>query len=158
MMALPTAKPTIVPAETLCCQYTDLNTVAGVAPDDVWAAGSWGNDPLFMHWDGSSWSIVPGPAGATGNIYEMVAISSDDVWAVDALNGTGVGKFYHWDGSDWSIIPGQEIPGAVGIKRHGGLAAVGPCDLWAVGSYDFGGPVSPLIERLEPGGGSPADF
>ncbi|MHC5113166.1 MAG: hypothetical protein ACYTGP_01900 [Planctomycetota bacterium] len=139
------------PAEPLCCQSTDLNTVAGVAPDDVWAAGSYGIEPLFMHWDGSSWSIVPGPAGATGTIYEMVAIASDDVWAVDTLNGTGFGQFYHWDGTAWSFVPGQEIPGAVQIERHGGLAAVGPCEVWAVGSYNFGtSPVLSLIERLQP--------
>jgi hypothetical protein len=139
------------PAETLCCQSTDLKTVAGVAPDDVWAGGFYGVEPLFMHWDGSSWSIVPGPE-TTGSIYQMVAIASDDVWAVDAPATLGAGKFYHWDGAAWSIVEGQEIPGAVGVERHGGLAAVGPCDLWAVGSYNFGtNPVLPLIERLTPG-------
>jgi hypothetical protein len=145
------------PAETLCCQSTDLNTVAGVAPDDIWAAGAYGNEPLFMHWDGSSWSIVPAPA-TTGTIQEMVAIASDDVWAVDAPATLGAGKFYHWDGSSWSIVQGQEIPGAVSVARHGGLAAVGPCDVWAVGSYNFGSnPVHPLIERLVPGNELPGD-
>jgi hypothetical protein len=147
------------PAEPLCCQSTDLNTVAGVAPDDVWAAGSWGLEPLFMHWDGASWSIVPGPA-TTGTIYEMVAIASDDVWAVDRVVETqGIGKFYHWDGTTWSIVAGQEIPGAIEIERHGGLAATGPCDLWAVGSYKFeSSSVLPLIERLQPNDGPPADI
>jgi hypothetical protein len=140
------------PAEPLCCQSTDLNTVAGVAPDDVWAAGSWGIEPLFMHWNGSSWSIVPGPAGATGNIYQMVAIASDDVWAVDALNGTGIGKFYHWDGVSWSIVLPQDIPGATTVSRHAGLAAVGSCDIWATGSVDYGQGTEPFIERLQPGG------
>ncbi len=147
------------PAEDLCCQSTDLNAVAGVASDDVWAAGSWGADPLFMHWDGSSWTVVPGPPGATGWIMDMIAIASDDVWAVDALNDSGIGQFYHWDGTAWSILQGQEIPGAVQVNRHGGLAAVGPCDVWAVGSYNFGSdPNQALIERLQPTGAPLGDL
>ncbi|MHC5113167.1 MAG: hypothetical protein ACYTGP_01905 [Planctomycetota bacterium] len=140
------------PAEGLCCQSTDLNSATGVAPDDVWAAGSYGQEPLFMHYDGSSWTIVPGPPGALGTVHQIVAIASDDVWAVDSsVTYPGFGKFYHWDGTAWSVVPGQEIPGAEQVERHGGLAAVGPCDVWAVGSYNFGvDPVLPLIERLQP--------
>jgi hypothetical protein len=138
------------PTET-SFQATEFNTVAGVATDDVWAAGSNGAQPLFAHWDGSSWSVVPGPA-TTGTIQEMVAIASDDVWAVDSPAQVPlIGKFYHWDGVSWSIVSPQSIPGATNVSRHAGLAAVGPCDVWAVGSIDFGSGIGPFIERLEPG-------
>jgi len=42
-----------------------LNGVAAITPDDVWAVGSSGQGApsrtLIEHWDGSTWSIVPSP-------------------------------------------------------------------------------------------------
>jgi hypothetical protein len=44
-----------------------LNSVAAIAPDDVWAVGNGtdsndadNTDPAFEHWDGTQWSLVPG--------------------------------------------------------------------------------------------------
>ena len=91
---------------------------------------------------------MPSPQ-TTGTVYKIAAIASDDVWAVDhAAQVPVIGKFYHWDGVAWSIQQPQQIPGAVAVQRHGGLAAAGECDVWAVGSIDFGQGVEPFIERL----------
>ena len=134
------------PSETIA--DVNLYTVAAIASDDVWAAGGHNATPFFMHWDGSAWSVVPSPA-TTGTIHEIAAIASDDVWAVDhAAQVPAIGKFYHWDGIRWSIVTPPEIPGATAVERHGGLAAVGACDVWAVGSRQIGLSVFPLIERL----------
>ena len=145
------------PTET-SFNITEFNAVAGVAPDDIWAAGSDGVNPLFAHWDGTGWTVVPGPA-TTGTVHYLAAIATDDIWAVDSpAQLPPFSKYYHWDGSAWSIVPPPVVPGAINVSRHGGLAAVGPCDVWAVGSVDYGSGVNPFIERLEPGGCSESFF
>jgi hypothetical protein len=138
-----------VPSPANDIDSSRLYAVAAIASDDVWAAGSDLDGPLFMHWDGSSWAVVPEPPGATGTIQKLAAIASDDVWAVDY--SYPIGDYYHWDGSSWSTET-ADIPGATIVARHGGLAAAGSCDVWAVGNVNFGqGPV-PFIERLQVGG------
>ncbi|HYS44322.1 MAG TPA: hypothetical protein VEM32_10130, partial [Geobacteraceae bacterium] len=44
----------------------EFESVAALAPDDVWAVGSRQPSfaefqPLIEHWDGTAWSVVPGP-------------------------------------------------------------------------------------------------
>ena len=69
-----------------------LRAVAGVAPNDVWAAGQfsfWAGQgialprPLMMHWEGKSWRMVsvPEPGGMLEYVSDVVAVSSRDVWA-----------------------------------------------------------------------------
>jgi hypothetical protein len=68
-----------------------LEGVVALAPDDVWAVGSYGSNctdfcqfTLAMHWDGISWSIVSSGNVPTGNNFlEAVdAAPSNDLWAV----------------------------------------------------------------------------
>lgn len=146
-----------VPNPTQSIASAHLNAVAAISSDDVWAAGDSPSGPLFMHWGGNSWTIVPGPPGVTGTVQRLAAIASDDVWAVDSpWQVPLLGKYYHWDGTAWSVVPGPEIPGATSVSRHGGLAAVGSCDVWAVGSINLGNGIEPFIERLQGGGGATA--
>lgn len=69
----------------------NLYGVAAASASDVWAVGSYSNDPqnqdvqtLIEHWNGSSWSIVPGlNPGAQGNAFNAVTtVSASNVWAV----------------------------------------------------------------------------
>jgi len=137
------------PGESL--DQTFLYDVVALASDDVWAAGKDLNGPLFMHWDGIEWTIVPGPEGVQGTIQALAAIATDDVWAVDSPWAVPlISKYYHWDGTSWSVVIPPAIPGAVNVNRAGGLAAVGPCDVWAVGSTSDGQTGFPFIERLQP--------
>ncbi|HYO49240.1 MAG TPA: S-layer homology domain-containing protein, partial [Chloroflexia bacterium] len=68
-----------------------LEGVVALAPDDVWAVGSYGTNctdfcqfTLVMHWDGTAWSIVSSGNVPTGNNFlEAVdAASTNDLWAV----------------------------------------------------------------------------
>ncbi len=137
-----------VPNPSEAIDSSHLNAVDGVASNDIWAAGDSPDGPLFMHWDGSSWTIVPSPA-STGTVHKLAAIASDNVWAVDtAWQAPVISKYYHWDGIAWSVVTPPEVPGAAAVNRHGGLAAAGPCDVWAVGSVQVGQTIQPLIERL----------
>ena len=140
-----------VPSPALTIPSSGLNSVTAIGPNDVWAAGSRGLDPLFLHWDGASWTEVPGPP-VQGPIHQIAALASDNVWAVDtAVQVPIVGKYYHWDGTAWSVVTPPDVAGATQVARHGGMAAVGECDIWAVGSKVVGSDLGPFIERLQPG-------
>ncbi|MGI8587363.1 MAG: S-layer homology domain-containing protein [Chloroflexia bacterium] len=67
-----------------------LNAVSALASGDVWAVGSsytnnYGpRQTLTEHWNGTAWSVVPGPSPSNSYNY-LVAISAlanGDVWAV----------------------------------------------------------------------------
>ena len=70
-----------------------LESLAPLAANDVWAAGTYLDDTrdfapvaLVEHWDGHSWSIVPTPhpGGPTGfdALHGIAAVSVTDIWAV----------------------------------------------------------------------------
>lgn len=120
-----------------------------IAPDDVWFVGDWLTIPptgparkeaLTMHWNGSSFSIVPAPffnndtLGGHG-LTAVSAVASDDVWAVGGgHDGDYVSFSYivHWDGSQWEHRPG---PTAGWFHRLHDVEAVASDDVYAVGDY-----------------------
>jgi len=98
-----------------------LNAVAAIATDDVWAVGQDSAlRSLFLHWDGQAWSIVDGPPDS-GPQNAVAALATDDVWSA------GFGRFHHWDGNSWSTIPNPPI-------SPRGLTAIASNDIWASGS------------------------
>ena len=90
------------------------------------------------HWDGSQWSIIPGPVvasvpelghAASDDLLAVDGVSGHDVWAVGAAAPVGT-LTIHWDGTRWSLVPSPET------GFNGELAAVAtisPGDIWAVG-------------------------
>src|SRR5207253_8926677 len=65
-----------------------LYRVAAISANDVWAVGYYVSggqqQPLMQHWDGTTWTTVPGPATNNGAFYSVSALSLTDVWAVGA--------------------------------------------------------------------------
>ncbi|CAG1010700.1 hypothetical protein PHYC_03906 [Phycisphaerales bacterium] len=126
-----------------------LYDVAALAPNDAWAVGigaGYGDAtsssvPLAAHWDGSSWTDVEVPLVANRHheLGSVLAISSDDVWAIGDyrnISGTFRGITYHWDGTRWSHI--QSPIEAVSQSGLEDIAATGPNDVWAIGGSDAG--------------------
>lgn len=77
-----------------------LESLAPLAANDVWAAGTYLDDTrdfapvaLVEHWDGHSWSIVPTPHGIepTGfdSLHGIAAVSATDIWAVGEAGTIG---------------------------------------------------------------------
>jgi hypothetical protein len=72
--------------------HNDLLGVTAVATNDVWAVGSYGDEPaqapqtLTEHWNGTTWALVPSPnrhgTTASNVLAGVAAISTNDVWAV----------------------------------------------------------------------------
>ena len=128
-----------------------LADIAVVAPNDVWAVGSYAvPGPLWqtfiLHWNGTSWSVIPSPNQAPGSnyLYGVTARAANDVWAVgsytDASNTTQA-LILHWDGVSWSISPTAVAPADSTLQD---VAALAPNAVWAIGFVDNGIISTPL--------------
>jgi hypothetical protein len=153
----PTPVLTCVPAWDVVSspQLSDLTTlqsVTTITSNDVWAVGSYaptgqgGSRTQIMHWDGTAWTVVPGPnLGASNNALNSVAaVTSTDVWAVGFYFPNTVAQtlILHWNGASWSRIPSPNV--GSGHNTLSGVAAHASNDVWAVGDYNY--PASrPLI-------------
>lgn len=121
-----------------------LAEAAALSADDIWAVGlaaGFGDAratsvPLAVHWDGDDWTDVDVPliSNRHHELNDVVAIASDDVWAVGDyrfIAGTFRGVTYHWDGEAWSHIPSPiEDLSQSGLND---VAASGPDNVWALG-------------------------
>jgi hypothetical protein len=119
-----------------------LNGVASIAADDVWAVGSSGQSApsrtLIQHWDGSTLSVIPSPnKGPFPNGLSAVdALAPDDIWAVGSWFTKGFVDrtlILHWDGTAWSRVPSPNADAA-----DNGLVSIAPIatdDVWAVGFH-----------------------
>jgi len=111
-----------------------LNAVSASGASDAWAvgftipAGYRVRQPLYEHWNGTAWSVVPGPGlGLNG----VAALSASNAWAV-GIRGTVV----HWDGTAWSTVtvpsPNPSYPAGANLNA---ITALSASDIWAVGSF-----------------------
>lgn len=131
-----------VPSPGIGTQGNALLDVSAVSASDVWAVGHWIQDDndlhraLIQHWDGTQWSIVPEPelAAEQSELNGVVAISSNDVWAVGRVSERyGYNPHplsLHWDGTTWSNV-------SVPTLSNGSLRSVSAAsanDVWAVGA------------------------
>jgi hypothetical protein len=101
-----------------------LNAVVALTPDNAWAvgystpglAGQSATLTLILHWDGTTWSIVPSPnvgpnsTSQSNRLLGITANSADDIYAFGsyfAADGSGhqMTLLLHWDGTSWTIVP-----------------------------------------------------
>jgi hypothetical protein len=133
---------TRIPTPNVSNRSHELMDVEAIGPDDVWAVGASRNltelyRTLILHWNGSGWSVVPSPnvPGAENTLQGVSGTSADDVWAVgwawDGIVGRQI--FLHWDGASWTQVDGPGGPTAC-AGCTGDVVAMGPDDVWAVGS------------------------
>ena len=129
----------------------ELLGVDAVSPTDAWAVGLTGDgsteQPLILHFDGSTWTAeLPPPEVTIGRLDAVSALGPNDVWAVgstvDVALGTEQALVLHFDGSAWSSV--SVNPGGGG-SRLLGVSAQAPDDVWAVGSHHLG----PLILHFD---------
>ncbi|HJT59999.1 MAG TPA: hypothetical protein VJ761_26050 [Ktedonobacteraceae bacterium] len=120
-----------------------LNSIAAVAPDDLWAVGYYNagfDRTLIEHWDGSQWSIVPSPniKGTSNRLNAVTALSASDVWAAGYYGvSTSQTLVEHYDGTSWSIIASPNKGNQINLLH--GVAADAPDDIYAVGAYENSG-------------------
>jgi hypothetical protein len=116
-----------------------LRAVDARSPDDAWAVGSASSgredQPLILHWNGSSWTVSTVPIVTGGaSLAGVAAIAPDDVWAVgytgDATLGLERAFALHWDGASWVT---SSINAGSGRSLLSSMSATSSSDVWAVG-------------------------
>jgi hypothetical protein len=145
----------VVPSPNPGMSSSSFSAVAAVAnmatgQVEVWAVGNVDFDQtLTMHWDGSTWSVVPSPnVGSLNNLYAVTAVAVDDVWAVGSIDFGAHTLILWWDGNVWSVVPS---PDAGDTNLLFGAVAVASNDVWAVGYYQpQGSREMALMERYNP--------
>jgi hypothetical protein len=137
-----------------------LYGIAAVAANDIWAVGYIqvgfsAQQPLTLHWDGISWSLVLSPSTAPTNkdtLWAVTALSADDVWAtgssVDAVSGDYRTLIEHWNGSAWSIVSSPNPSGSI-YNFLWGITAASPNDIWVMGRSYTGNSYPGLIEHWD---------
>ncbi len=122
-----------------------LWSVKAISANNVWAVGEYlvGNDSftLIEHWNGTNWSIVPSPNGATGDgrLFGIGASSATDIWAVGEhnitdFNGYGSSLALRWNGTQWSVVPTPTSGIQNDTSRLSAVTALSATDAWAVGT------------------------
>jgi hypothetical protein len=114
-----------------------LLAVSASSGTDAWAVGFTlpqnggyhGNNSLFEHWDGKTWSIVPG--ANSGRLVGVADLSPTNAWTASST-----GLIEHWDGTSWTVAatPHPNPSDTVG-DHFTSLTADGPDDVWAVGTF-----------------------
>jgi hypothetical protein len=118
-----------------------LNAVDARTGSDVWAVGYYvsnadvGPKTLIAHYDGTSWSHVPGvdPSEVDNELYGVYAAAERDAWAVGYYTeGTGDKTLaLRWDGVTWTQV---DTPNPNGEGAFMAVDGVAPDDVWAVGA------------------------
>ncbi len=132
--------------------FDRLLAVAALNPANVWVLGVIGRhpQPVIVHWNGTTWSLVPQPAhGFDAELFGITAISASNIWAV---GGQGVTDALteHWNGARWSIVSNPAVGGTNGNNLLQSVTALGPSDIWAVGqTRRSGSALSPLTEHWD---------
>jgi len=121
-----------------------LQSVADIAPDDVWAAGEGATGGLVEHWNGSSWTaatlpdpnFIPSPDDNA-----ISALSANDIWlagsTLSASTMTSVPEAMHFDGRAWSVVP-FVVPDENSSALNA-VAAVSANNVWAAGEEQGAG-------------------
>ncbi len=134
----------VVPSPSPGPSVNDLNGVASVSANDVWAVGDFINasgskQTLIEHWDGTSWSVVasPNPSVSMNVLQAVTAIATNDVWAVGWFdNAQNIPRTLtlHWNGTNWSVVTSANS--GTGSNFLFGVTAVSSSDVWAVGEFN----------------------
>ena len=126
-----------------------LASVTANSPTDIWAVGDQvapGVEvrTLALHFNGSTWSVVPTPNPVHGGnltqnvLTSVVAVAPNDVTAVGftLANQTELTMVQHWDGTSWTVVPSPNMSNAPGsFNTLRGVTAVNTGDLYAVGFF-----------------------
>ena len=118
-----------------------LQGVAAISSKNAWAVGGTIDQQtkitsaLIEHWNGKQWSVAQSPSIGSkgGSLNKVIAVASDDVWAVGYTIHADIEKtlIEHWDGKQWSVVPS---PSPSSIPAYlTGITAISANDIWAVG-------------------------
>jgi hypothetical protein len=139
----------------------DLNAVAAISTNDVWAVGDYWVDAtptgvtIFgQHWDGATWTnfAMPQPS-AFSYLFGVTAIAGNNVWAVGTYFNFGSNGWQtlveHWDGVSWTTMP--SINTNTFDNELFDVSAFSSTDVWVVGeqSLSLTAPLQSLAQHWD---------
>jgi hypothetical protein len=135
------------PGTTPACTNSNtgnvLTAVTAVSTNDVWAVGYAFTctallKPMALHWNGTSWRVVPTPALNTNDnaaFNSVVALAANNVYAVGykpATNGAVQTLIEHWNGTAWSVVSSPNGNNTGNVLTS--VSANSATDIWTVGT------------------------
>lgn len=129
--------------------YVSLLGVAARSATDAWAVGEAETTtgsvvrPVIEHWNGLRWQLMANPPVPPMSALTSVTVASDgEAWAAGTpLDNDGRGLVLHWAKGAWAT---ETTPLTGGSVLMSGVTAVGPYNVWAVGTDSAaGGPYRP---------------
>jgi hypothetical protein len=146
---------TIVATPNVGAGDNTLYGVTTVAANNVWAVGSTVTGQnlratLILHWDGTTWTVVPSPnLGSFNELFAVAARTANDIWAVGtggAGGSSNVTLIERWNGTSWNVFASPNAPG--GNSLFNDVTVVAANDVWAVGSGEnMSNQVQTLVEH-----------
>ncbi|MDB5213115.1 MAG: hypothetical protein JWO86_1042 [Myxococcaceae bacterium] len=121
-----------------------LSAVWSFAPDDAFAVG----DSGMIHWDGKTWSLVPGGDGGLEGLTGLWASGPNDIWAV----ASGQHRLLHGTRASGGSISWTTLETDGGPTRDH-VTGTAPGDVWTAGVEDDGTQV--LEHAVSVDGGAP---
>lgn len=146
----------------------DIDAIHAAA-SGVCAAGGVAVGPEILRWDGTRWTVIPGPSSGPGDnsFTDVLAVSPRDVWASGSYcaqtNAAGQctafgAQLAHWNGARWDVVEHQPAfagaetlsPDRLGNPQWAGLSVPDATSA----SYDFfnGATWSPVTGAAMPAG------
>jgi hypothetical protein len=124
-----------------------LNGVVALSSCNAWAVGSYSNgtasQSLILHWNGSSWKVVPSPnpgGPASDQFLDSVsATSSAGAWVAGTYSAGSATRtlVLHCDRVACKVVASPNPGGRRGESVLTGVSAASPASAWAVGWYDI---------------------
>ena len=119
---------------------SNLLGVVDISPTLAWAVGNLaqpGDQPqqVIEQWNGTEWSIFPGPKfppNSQAILQAITATSANDIWAVGSF-GEGIFPFClfeHFNGTAWTA----QVVKQTDLQNLLSVSADAPNDAWAVGT------------------------
>jgi hypothetical protein len=135
-------KWTAFPAPLINGQNTAfLQGVADISPTLAWAVGNVVQGAnvgqMIQQWNGTKWSLFPGPTcppGSQADLFGISSISANDIWAAGNFvnGGFDFNLFEHWDGTTWTATTILKNT----FESLTAVSADSTNDAWAVGSSE----------------------
>jgi hypothetical protein len=132
----------LVPSPSVGTARNALADAVILSQTDAWAVGHYfdatkdTDRSLVQHWDGTRWSIVPTPDGATGweALGGIAAAGPKDIWAVGYTSeryGPQRLLIERWNGSRWRVMSAPAFDNWAALQD---VSVVSARDAWAVGN------------------------
>jgi hypothetical protein len=136
--------------------YRELQALDGTSSRDIWAVGfgrtfSDGTQSLIMHWNGSTWTVVPTPRLPVDNyLTDVSVLSPTDAWAVGYTIPPNLDiqpHYLHWNGSVWYAVSSPYLASTHNYLTS--IAAVSRNLVYAAGYRTVNGQVVTYVERWD---------